>query len=239
MSMRLAIALVVVFGSSVPTRGSAQQVAFAATSLSELDSATRAALAGELGRAQSRGLPVQPLVAKVREGQIKRAAPERIRLAVAALSARLDSARAALGVSSNAAELVAGADALSAGVSQGALRAVRAASGARDLSAPLGALAQLVASGVPVRRATAMIVELMQRNAGPNEMLAFGVAVEADVGAGVPAEESALFRLRAMEANGVGGERLTVTAPNGDPLTQVPSAAGGGGGASTRPKRRP
>ncbi len=69
-------------------------------------------------------------------------------------------------------------------------------------------------------------------------MLAFGVAVEADVGAGVPAEESAVFRLRAMEAQGIGSERLTVTAPNGDPLTQVPSS-GSGGGAASRPKRRP
>jgi hypothetical protein len=83
-----------------------------------------------------------------------------------------------------------------------------------------------------------MIIELVQRNAEPNAMLAFGVAVEGDVGAGVPAEESALFRLRAIETQGVGGERITVTAPTGDPLTQVP-ATGGGGGTSTRPKRRP
>jgi hypothetical protein len=238
MRARLAMALVAALAVSIPARSGAQQVAFAATTLSELDSATRAAVARELGRAQNRGLPVQPLVAKVREGQIKRAAPERIRLAVAALAARLDSARAALGPSANAAELVAGADALSAGVDQGALRAVRAASGTRDLAAPLGALAQLVATGVPVRRATAMIVELVQRNAAPNEMLAFGVAVEGDVGAGVPAEESALFRLRAIEAQGVGGERITVTPSTGDPLTQVPMS-GGGGGTTTRPKRRP
>ena len=36
------------------------------------------------------------------------------------------------------------------------LRAVRAASGARDVAAPLGALAQLVATGIPVRRAAQM-----------------------------------------------------------------------------------
>ena len=235
----LAIALIAGLAAMRPARGAAQQVAFAATSLTELDSATRVAVARVLGRAQSRGLPVQPLVAKVREGQIKRAAPARIQQAVAALAARLDSARAALGAASSASELIAGADALSAGLSQVALREVRTAGGPRDLSAPLGALAQLVASGVPARRATAMIVELLQRNAGANEMLAFGVAVEADVGAGVPAEESALFRLRAMEANGISTERLTVTAPGGDPLTQVPTTGGGGGGSPARPKRRP
>ena len=237
MRAHLTIAAVALLATCLPLTGAAQQVAFAATALSELDSATQAAVAHELGRARTRGLPVQPLVAKVREGQIKRAAPGRIRLAVAALAARLDSARAALGPSSSPAELVAGADALSAGVDQSVLRAVRAAAGTRDLAAPLGALAQLVASGVPPRRATALIVELLQRNAAPHVMLAFGVAVEGDVGAGVPAEESALFRLRAIEAQGIGSERVTVTAPQGDPLTQVP--ARGGGGASTRPKRRP
>ena len=230
------MAIVASVALSMPAPLVAQQVAFAATALSALDSATQAAVVREMGRAQSRGLPLQPLVAKVREGQIKRAAPERIRIAVAALAARLDSARAALGSSSNAAELVAGADALSAGVDQPALRTVRTAGGARDLAAPLGALAQLVASGVPVKRATAMVVELLRRNAGGNEMLAFGVAVEADVGAGVPAEESALFRLRAMEAQGIGNDRITVTAP-GDPLTQIPGSAGGG--ATSTPKRKP
>ena len=230
--LRLLVAVALV---ALPATSAAQQVAYAATAVAELDSATQAAVVRELGRARMRGLPVQPLVAKVREGQIKRAAPARIRVAVAALAARLDSARSALGPSSSAAELVAGADALAAGVAPGSLRTVRAAGGARDLSASLGALAQLVASGVPARRATDMILELLKRDAGPQEMLAFGIAVETDVGAGVPAEESALFRLRAIETQGIGAfDRATVT--NGDsPLTSVPPPAGG----ATRPKRRP
>jgi hypothetical protein len=218
-----------------PVRSAAQQVAFAATTIAELDSATQAAVVRELGRARSRGLPVQALVAKVREGQIKRAAPDRIRIAVSALAARLDSARSALGPASNAAELVAGADAIAAGVDQATLRAVRAASGARDLTAPVGALAQLVASGVPTRRATQMILELLKRDAGPRELLAFGIAVETDVGAGVPAEESALFRLRAIEAQGIGGERITVTAGDPTSLGAGGNAAGNTGGAKRRP----
>src|SRR5919112_1910406 len=152
-----------------------------ASAISELDSVTQAAVVRELGRARTRGLPVPPLVAKVREGQIKRAAPERIRHAVAALATRLDSARSALGTASTSAELVAGADAIAAGVDQASLRLVRAASRAREVSAPLGALAQLVASGVPLRRATQMIVDLVKRDAGPREILAFGIAVESDV----------------------------------------------------------
>jgi hypothetical protein len=201
--------------------------------VAELDSVTQAAVVRELGRARTRGLPVQPLVAKVREGQIKRAAPERIRHAVAALATRLDSARSALGAASNTAELVAGADAIAAGVDQAALRMVRAASGAREVSAPLGALAQLVASGVPVRRATQMIVDLVKRDAGPREILAFGIAVESDVGAGVPAEESAVFRLRAIESGATGGG-VTLSTGVGTP-TSVPMSAGD----ARTPRRKP
>jgi hypothetical protein len=232
-SARGALLLAAAIVSLAPSRVTAQQVAYAATVVAELDSATRAAVARELGRAQMRGLPVQPLVAKVREGQIKRAAPERIRVAVAALSVRLDSARSALGTASREAEIVAGADAIAAGVNQQSLRTVRAASGARDLAAPLGALAQLVASGVGNRRATQLVVELLKKDAGPRELLAFGMDVEKDVGAGVPAEESALFRLRAIEAQGIGADRLTVSAPSSDPSSL------GTSGNTSAPKRRP
>ncbi|MFL5617649.1 MAG: hypothetical protein ACJ79A_04555 [Gemmatimonadaceae bacterium] len=231
---------VAVWGLAIlsPASGRAQRVAYAANAITELDSATQAVVIRELDRARSRGLPVQPLVAKVREGQVKRAAPDRIRIAVFALAARLDSARSALGPTSNAAEIVAGADAIAAGVAMPTLRTLRAASGARDLSAPLGALAQLVASGVPSARATQMILELLKRDAGPRELLAFGIAVETDVGAGVPAEESAVFRLRAIESQGIGADRLTVAAPVGDP-TALGLSSRPGGTTTRGAKRRP
>ena len=235
---RFAVVATLALALAMPALAAAQQVAYAATAMTELDSATQAAVGRELGRARTRGLPVQPLVAKVREGQIKRAAPERIRVAVVALATRLDSARSALGTTSNAAELVAGADAIAAGVDLGSLRLVRSAGGARDLAAPLGALAQLVASGVATRRATQMVVELLRKDAGPRELLAFGNAVETDVGAGVPAEESAVFRLRAIEAQGIGGTAdLTVAAPAGDPsaLGQTGRPPGSTGGAKRKP----
>ena len=228
------LALVLATGAARGAR--AQQVAYAAGA--PLDSATQAALRVEMTRAQTRGLPLEPLEAKVREGQIKRAAPARIRGAVAALATRLDSARAALGPTSNAAELVAGADALAAGADAGALRTLRTTGGARDLAAPLGALAQLVASGVAPSRATRMIVELLKRGVAPREVLAFGVAVESDVGAGVPAEESAVFRLRTIESAVNGGvTAATALDPNG--LYMHPASGGPATGDAAKPKRRP
>jgi hypothetical protein len=225
------LALAVALAALAPRASNAQQVAFAAGLPTELDSATQAALTRELTLARQRGLPVEPLVAKVREGTIKRAAPSRIRSAVAALAVRLDSARSALGTASSAAELVAGADALGAGADVTALRAVRAASGARDVAAPLGALAQLVATGVPTRRATELVVELLRHDPAPGQVLAFGNAVEADVGAGVPAEESAVFRLRSIEAARLGDKVSVATAA--DPLSQSMLS-----GKAVRPPRR-
>ncbi|HET7188715.1 MAG TPA: hypothetical protein VFI52_11190 [Gemmatimonadaceae bacterium] len=157
--------------------------------------------------ASARGIPSAPLLAKVREGRLKRANTARIRSALASLVARLDSARAALGPAASTDELVAGADAFAAGADATAVRAVRAASAGRPVSAPLGALAQLVASGVPGPRAVAMVVELLRRNASPAQVLAFGNSVESDVVSGLPAEEAAVLRLHSFGVNA--GDALT------------------------------
>ncbi len=197
----------------------AQQVAYAASAGAELDSATQAAITKEIARARERGIPVEPLVAKVREGRLKRAPAPRIRTAVEKLSMRLDSARAALGVASSTEELVAGAEALAAGADGASLRALRAAS-SRPIAVPIGTLAQLVASGVAPARAVEMIVDLLRRNAAPAQVLALGNLVEVDVAAGLRPDESAAIRLRGIEAAlPLLGDKVTVSAtqPSGLP----------------------
>jgi hypothetical protein len=218
-------------GMSAPAR--AQQSAYAAGLSSGLDSATTAGLLRELERASGRGLPTEPLLAKAREGRLKRAPGARIRQAVAALSVRLDSARSALGADAPAEVLVAGAEVLAAGAGPEALRAVRAAGHDPALGVPLGALAQLVASGVPPARATAMIVDLLRRRVSPSRVVAFGNAVESDVACGLPPDEAALFRLRALD-----GSRSGLSAT--DALT-FPSAGSSVAPPPTvsSPRRRP
>jgi hypothetical protein len=206
----LAIAAV---GSVWAPGARAQQVAYAASVGGELDSASQAAITREIDRARERGLPVAALMSKVREGRLKRASGMRIRGAVAALAARLESARGALGAQASPEELTAGADALAAGAGPAALRAVSAAIPTRSAAAPLGSLAQLVASGVAPRRAVEMIVSLLRRNTPPAAVLAFGNSVETDVRSGVPAEESALFRLRGVEAASVAGDAFQTASP--------------------------
>ncbi|HEX9483735.1 MAG TPA: hypothetical protein VF929_04115, partial [Gemmatimonadaceae bacterium] len=144
----------------VARRTEAQQIAYAADLGAEMDSVSRASITREITLARDRGLPVEALVAKVREGRLKRANGVRIHVAVAALARRLDSARAGLGPNSTAEELAAGADAIAVGGDVSSLRTLRAAT-TRSVAAPAGTFAQLLASGVEKARALTMVVGLL------------------------------------------------------------------------------
>lgn len=219
-------------------RVSAQQVAYAAGLNPELDSTTQAAVTREFAHARERNLPLEPLVAKVREGVLKSAKGGQIRVAVARLAVRLDSARAALGSNSTLDELVAGAEALSAGAGAASLRELRAAAPGHAIAAPLGTLAQLVLSGVQPRRAVDMIVELLRRNATTTQLATLGNLVEGDVASGLRPDESASIRMRGIEGS-LGfpnGDKVSVTtaAPAGPPLqTGTPP------NSHATPKRKP
>lgn len=223
-------ALVAVAGSKpLP----AQQVAYAASLGAELDSTTQAAVTREISRARERNIPVEPLVAKVREGRLKNAQGAQIRSAVVKLAARLDSARAALGAESTTDEVVAGADALAAGAGTASLRELRASTTPRAIAAPIGTLAQLVASGVQPHRAVEMIVELLRRNVSPRQMAALGNLVEGDVASGLRPDESAAIRLRGIEGTlGGFGDKVTVTSASPPTNTPQPTPA-------AKPKRQP
>ena len=210
----------------------AQQVAYAASIGPELDSATQVAVAREIASARERGIPVGPLVAKVREGRLKRAPGIRIRTAVEKLAGRLDLARAALGAESSVDELIAGADAIAAGADAASLRALRAAS-TRPIAVSIGTLAQLLASGVEQRTALAMIITLLRRNAAPAQVLALGNLVEADVASGLLPDESAAFRLRGIEGSLGFGDNVSATQPAATGSPPVTS------GKPLVPKRRP
>jgi hypothetical protein len=215
-----------------------QSPAFAATAGASADTTVDAALARVVEGAAARGLPPAPLMAKIREGRLKRAASPRIRTALTALIARLDTARAALGPTASVDELVAGADALAAGADAAAVRAVRTAALGRPASAPLGALAQLVASGIPASRAVVMVVELLKKNASSAQVLAFGNLVESDVVSGLPAEESALLRLHSF---GQAGDQTLRALDGSTGITSVPGSLQGStqSPSGKTPRRRP
>lgn len=232
----LASALVALALAHSP-RIQAQQVAYAASLGPELDSATQVAVAREIARARENGLPIEPLVAKVREGRLKRAPSIRIGTAVEKLAERLHAARTALGAQSSADEVIAGADAINAGAEPASLRALRAASN-RPIAAPIGTLAQLIASGVDQQKAVSMVVTLLKRNAAPKQVLALGNLVEADVASGLLPQESATFRLRGIEAALSFGDKVEIAAPvTGPPFSNMGS--GKPPAAPAPAKRRP
>ena len=198
------------------------------------DTTTDPVVEREIARASDRGLPVEPLRAKVREGRMKRASEARIRLAVLALVSRLDTARAALGPSASLGELLAGADALSAGADAAAVRAVVAASMSRGASIPLGALAQLVANGVPSPRALSMILDLLRRRATPTQVIAFGNAVERDAASGLPASEAAQFRWSEF-----GGASASGSSAGNDAVPVTSGNVNSGVAATPSPPRTP
>ena len=234
-SRAIAGALALALPSVVDGRALAQAPAPAIVAVSLTDTVDVLVTAA-IENARRQGIPVGPLQAKVREGRLKRASPTRIRSAVLALAARLDSARVALGAAATPEELVAGADALAAGADVTTVRAVHDASFGRPVSAPLGALAQLVASGVPSSRALVLIVDLMRRNATPAQVIAFGNSVETDAAGGLPAEEAARFRWR--EFGNATGQATTLSAEGA-----LPGSVNSGGTPSsprtTTPRRRP
>src|SRR5207248_6940650 len=92
------------------------------------DRETATQLARILESAKRRGLPIDPIVAKARQGAMLHAAPPRIVAAAEAVSRRLDAARDALAPRPTDADIAAGQDALSiAGVTVEMLRTIRAA----------------------------------------------------------------------------------------------------------------
>lgn len=229
-----AVTVLSLAGATSAAQGMTRELTQSALAAAPLDTTLDPIVEREIARASGRGLPIEPLRAKVREGRMKRAPDARIRLAVMALVSRLDTARAALGPSASTGELVAGADALSAGADASAVRAVVAASVARGASVPLGALAQLVASGVPTPRAVSMILDLLRRRATSTQVIAFGNAVERDAASGLPASEAAQFRWSEF-----GGTTSSGTSVRGDAAPAAPTAVSSGGARSTPPPRTP
>src|SRR5689334_6833896 len=119
-----------------------------------LDGETQAVVLRTVDSAKTYGLPVEPLVDKALEGATKRAGGPRIQAAVTSLLHRLEVARDALAPSPGPRDIAAGADALAFGATREALATMRAIRPNASIAVPLGVLTQLVASGVPVVRAT-------------------------------------------------------------------------------------
>ena len=214
-------ALVILGLVALPIRISAQDARTARLD-GKLDVETQAIVLHTLDSARTRGLPVEPLVDKALEGATKRAAGPRIQAAVSSLLGRLEAARDALAPNPTPRDITAGADALAFGATREALKAMRAIRPNESVAVPLGVLTQLVASGVPVGRATRVVADLLRRGARDEQLIALNDDVRSYVAAGASPEVALDVRTRGLNAvlpppgaGGVAGDILSNGAMSG------------------------
>ena len=187
-----------------------------------VDAGTIAQLRQIVAATAERGLPVDPIVGEARFAALRRVAAPTLIDAAKRVAERLEIARTALKPEPTPADIAAGAEALKYGVPPDALTAIRAARDGRPVAVPLGVLTQLVASHVPVKRASAIVLDLIRRGADATQLADLGNAVNTDIARGRRPEESLDWQLQSLNA---------LLAPPGGAVGDVPSAASG------RPKK--
>ena len=170
---------------------------------SRLDPAVRAVVAPLVDSARAAGLPVEPLIDKALEGSTKRASPGQIATVLRALGRDLSAARAALGARSTHPEIIAGAGALKVGIPAMLLQQLRSVRPDRPLTVPLVTLSDLVAHGVPVDTAAAVVLALATAGGEDKDFVALLRNVEGDIRAGLTPAAAASVRVRAGPPSGV------------------------------------
>jgi len=189
------------------------------------DAEANAQLTSIVSATREAGLPIQPILSKVRYAVVVAHAPAPTVVAAArAIASRLVASREALAPQPSDLDIAAGADALGVvGVETKSLKAIRAVSPKHSVVVPLGVLAQLVSSRVPASKATDIVTELMKRGASPQQLVALGNNVNSDVASGENAAKALDVRFRGLNA---------VLAPGASP-----AAADLPGAALTGPKK--
>lgn len=180
--------------------------ASAAAQESPLPEAVAAAVRPVFDDARSRGLPVEALMDKAREGAAKGVPADRIRAVVEQLSARLDRARGLLAGDPAAqppapADIGAVADALRRGVPEEAVRTIRAdAAPEQPVALAVHTLADLLQREVPVDAALDVLRAWTGRRGDADALRALPAAVERLIRQGVLPERAAASVAAAVRA---------------------------------------
>lgn len=162
------------------------------------DARARTAIQQVLRVSQAKGVPIDPLVRKVREGVAKQSEPALIENAVQTLAKRLELAVSALSPYRSVEEVTAGANALQVGVPAPTLKELRKLSPTQPITVPLDILTELVGQRVPVKLATQRVRELVARGANSAQLVAMSESVEADVSAGMQPDAALDLRARGV-----------------------------------------
>ena len=178
-----------------------------------LDRETNAQVARIVESVRANGLPVDPILSKVRFALVVHAPPSRIVATAQAVATRLEVARGVVAPHGAPADIAAGEEALSFDIPKDVLRKVAQASLDRSVAVPIGVLTQLVVSGVPANKAGQMVTELIKRGATATQLVALGNDVNADVQGGARAGESADIRMRGLTPLLAPGGSATASSP--------------------------
>jgi hypothetical protein len=175
-----------------------QRHALAQEKFPGVDRETSAQLQRIVTDVTARGLPVEPIIAKVQQAITMKAPASRMLAAAEAVARRLEQAREALAPALTEGDIVAGADALSVGVTPKSVHRVRVASPRDPVAVPLGVLAQLVANHVSQDRATDMVIGLLTRGVSNAQLASLGNDVNGDISRGGNPDDAFDIRVRGL-----------------------------------------
>jgi hypothetical protein len=166
---------------------------------SRLDVRTRSAVTAIIDSARLAGLPTEPLIDKALEGAARRAPSARIVIAVRNFATHLDAARRALGDGSTPGEILAGAQAIRAGIPVQQIQRLRGVRAGTRIAAALTVAADIVAREVPLDTAMSVVGGLVAASATDEQLLNVRAEIETDILAGKPPAVAASIRGHALE----------------------------------------
>ncbi|MGQ0537350.1 MAG: hypothetical protein ACT4R6_00255 [Gemmatimonadaceae bacterium] len=220
--MRALVRLSAAFLGLVLTAGVGAQVTTPDERLSaRLDPETRDRVAALVDSLRGEGLPTEPIIERALEGVAKKKDGQLIVKVVSGFATHLRTARSMLGPASSQREIIAGANALRAGVKPDDLSRVRTARETARYAVALDVLTGLMNRSVPGDTAVRVIVSLVRAGAAEPQYVALLDQVERAIGAGVsPAV--------ATSTQGVGIERAVLAGASNTGATGkgLPSARG-------------
>jgi hypothetical protein len=186
-----------------------------------LDASTRDQVVALVDSLKSEGLPTEPIIDRALEGAAKRADGSRIVAVVRGYAGHLRVARAVLGPASSPREIVAGANALKAGIKTEELQRIRAARDGIRYAVAFDVLTGLKNRSVPSDTAVRVIASLVKLAASDQQYVTLLDEIERAIAAGTPPAVAA-------SVQGITVERAVLAAGGngGPPGAPLPSSRG-------------
>lgn len=203
-----------------------------------LDNVARDQVVALVDSLHNEGLPVEPIVDRALEGAAKQKDGALIVRVVRNFATHLRMARSVLGPGSNEREIIAGANALKAGIKAEELRAVRAAREGTRYAVAFDVLTGLKNRNVPNDTAVRVIAALVKLAASDSQYVVLLDQIERAIAGGTAPAVAAMEQGRSVEQNVIasgnnsGAPGASLPSPRGavtDPSARSPVAGAAAG----------